>query len=148
MRRTKLAIVVAALPIVSGFSTLSRAEDTPTSIYSDSRYSQRSPQHQSVYEKVQIDQPLDRQGNPTQKDFDQAKQKFDDAVSALNKAKEDAVSRLRGDPQIAPLEQSLAEAKNKYDCEIDDALSTMSYFDDYQELIATADKAAQQLDFI
>ena len=150
MRRTKLRVLLAAIPILAGASCVAWG-DGPPSIYSDPAYTARgddSSSQQSIYEKVQIGQPLDRHENPTQADFDAAKKKFDDAVAALNKARADAVDRLEQDPQIVPLEQKLGEAKNKYDDEIDNALWVMSYYDEYQDLINTADQSQQQLESV
>ena len=151
MRRIPFAILFAVVPLIGGGFGVARAQDGPTSIYTDPQYTTRElPSQngsQSIYEKVRIGQPLPRQG-PAQKDLEDARQKFDDAAAALDKAREDAVTRLRADPRIAPLEQSLATAKVSYDDEIEDALSAMSYQDEYQDLIAATDKAGQALDFI
>ena len=153
MRRVTIHILAAALPILCGAFGVARADDQPTSIYSDPRYAPPAQNdgdapRQSIYEKVQIGQPLDKRVNTTQQDFDGQQKKFDDSVATLNQAREDAARRLIADPHIAPLEQRLEEAKGRYDDEIDDALSVMSYYDEYQELIAAADKAGQQLDFV
>ena len=92
---------------MSGFV---RAQQAPTSIYSDARYSDRAgTDNQSVYEKMATMEPMDHGSGATQNDYDAERAKFDDAVKTLNKTKDDVVSRLQNDPQFASLEKSLGE---------------------------------------
>src|SRR5262245_18538811 len=118
MRRKAIRSVVAAVSILAGMSGFVYAEEAPTCVYSDPRYSDRAnvgTSNQSVYEKMANMSPMDRGSNPTQADFDNARAQFDDAVKTLNKTRDDVVSRLQNDPQFGSLEKALSDTKAHYD---------------------------------
>jgi hypothetical protein len=150
MRQNSIRVLVASVSILAGMSgSIVRAEDAPTSVYSDPRFADRAgTDNQSVYEKMATVSPMDGGSGAARSDYDAERAKFDDAVKTLNKTRDEVVSRMQNDPQFASMEKSLSDAKVHYDDEIDDALATMSWYDEYQDRIAAADKALQQLQLI
>src|SRR3954463_14092958 len=104
MRRKSIHVLVASVSMLAGvWGSIARAEDAPTSVYSDARFADRAgTDNQSVYEKMASVSPMDGTSGAT-REFDAERAKFDDAVKTLNKTKDDVVSRLQSDPQFASL---------------------------------------------
>ena len=145
MRRTSLSICVMGFAL----SGIARAADAPTSIYSDPPNS--APSTGSVYEKLSSIQPMAAVHQPmaqAPQTLDEARKQYDDAVAALKKAKDQAESRLHSDPKFDALDAAASDAKGRYDNEIDDALSVISWNDEYQDLISAAEHAQTRYDFL
>ncbi len=130
-------------------SGIARAADAPTSIYADPPDS--APSTGSVYEKLSSIQPMAAVHQPmaqAPQTLDEARKQYDDAVAALKKARDQAENHLRSDPKFDALDAAAGDAKNRYDNEIDDALSVISWNDEYQDLISAAEHAQTRYDFL
>jgi hypothetical protein len=131
------------------FSGIALAADAPTSIYSDPPES--APSTGSVYDKVSSLQPMTathQAATHAPQTLDEARKQYDDALATLKKAKEQADSRLHSDPKFDTLAAAANDAKNRYDNEIDDALSAISWNDEYQDMISAAEHAQTRYDFL
>ena len=83
-----------------------------------------------------------------QADLDAANQRYSDAVKALGQAKQNVAARLAADPNFSVLQAHVQKAQSNYDDEIEDAMSVIDYYDDYQELLQPALEAQKRLVFL
>ena len=90
-------------------------------------------------------------GNPRhprsspQSNYDSARQRYDAVSDQLTQSRNVVINRLANDPNYQAADHNYVDAKNRYDGEIDDALSALAYDDTYQDLINSANRAGAAL---